>query len=117
MHYRVGTLLFGLPSLLFGGCEPACRGHIEGTVLYFKQAPQGQLVYANVLNKTDLGVQETLYRDDKEFGTFGHIVIIHDPASVFKGRRTVCFDEFYQLPPPADVDLREVHIPRLRITK
>ncbi|QKG56749.1 hypothetical protein GKZ68_09020 [Hymenobacter sp. BRD128] len=99
------------------GCSAPCNGHIEASVLYFKQAPQGQLAYVNVLNKPDLGSQQTLTRDDKEYGTFPHVIIINDPEMKFKGQRTICFDEFSKQPLPPDIDLREKDIPRLLITK
>ncbi|MGI4743969.1 MAG: hypothetical protein ACRYG7_53145 [Janthinobacterium lividum] len=98
-------------------CSEPCNGHIESSVLYFKQAPQGQLVYANVLNDPSLGGQQTLMREDKEYGTFPHVIIINDPQMKFKGRSTICFDEFTKQALPADVDLREKDIPRLLITK
>lgn len=101
------------------GCSEPCNGHIESTVLYFVEGPnhQGQLVYANVLNKPDLGVQHTLMRDDKEYGTFGHVVIIADPQSKFKGRRSVCFDEFKKQPKGAEARLDEDDIPRITVLK
>lgn len=104
---------------LFTGCSEPCTGHIESTVLYFVEASnhQGQLVYANVLNKNDLGVQHTLMRADKEYGTFGHIVIIRDPQSKFKGRRSVCFDEYKTVPQPADAKLDEPDIPWIEVIK
>ena len=102
---------------MLASCSAPCNGHIESTVLYFKQAPQGQLVYANVLNKSDLGVQQTLTREDKEYGTFPHVIIIEDPQMKFKGLRKVCFDEYTKQPLPADVDLREKDILRIKITK
>lgn len=86
-------------------------------MLYFKQAPRGELVYANVLNQPSLGTQTTLTRDDKEYGTFPHVVIIEDPQMLFAGKRTICFDEFTKRPAPADIDLREQDIPRLAIVK
>ncbi|MGI4866600.1 MAG: hypothetical protein ACRYFZ_21935 [Janthinobacterium lividum] len=111
--------LFILSSALLSSCSEPCNGHIESTVLYFAEAPnhQGQLVYANVLNKVDLGVQHTLMRADKEYGTFGHVVIIEDPKSLFKGRRSVCFDEFKMQPKPADGNLDEGDLPRITIVK
>jgi len=111
--------LFSLLLLSLTSCSDPCTGHIESNVLYFKEAPdhQGQLVYANVLNKPDLGVQQTLMREDKEYGTFPHVIIIADPQMKLKGRRTVCFDEFTAQAKPADIDLREENIPRIKITK
>jgi len=87
--------------------------------LYFQETPnnQGQLVYANIDNKPDLGINQTLTREDKEFGTFGNVVIIEDPQMRFKGRRSICFDEFLKQHTPADIDLREKDIPRILITK
>ena len=116
MRKLLFSSLFGL---LLAGCSAPCNGHIESTVLYFAETPnhQGQLVYANVLNKTDLGVQHTLMREDKEYGTFGHVVIIEDPQSQFKGRRSVCFDEFKKQPQPANARLDEGEIPRIVILK
>ena len=110
-------LFFCWFGLVLAGCSDPCTGHIETSVLYFKQAPQGQLVYANVLNKPDLGSQQTLMREDKEYGTFPHVIIINDPEMKFKGRGTVCFDEFTKQALPADIDLREKDIPRIAITK
>ena len=75
------------------------------------------MVYANVGNKPDLGINQTLTREDKEFGTFGNVVIIEDPQMKFKGRRTICFDEFLKQPTPVDIDLREKDIPRILITR
>jgi len=113
------TLLFCAFAGFLTSCSESCDGHIESTVLYFVEGPnhQGQLVYANVLNKADLGVQHTLMRDDKEYGTFGHIVIISDPQNKFKGRKSVCFDEFKTQPKPADARLDEDDLPRITILK
>ncbi|NML64889.1 hypothetical protein HHL22_06685 [Hymenobacter sp. RP-2-7] len=110
------SLFYALAGLLASACSAPCTGHIEATVLYFKQAPRGQFVYANVLNKPDLGTQQTLTREDKEYGTFPHVIIIEDPEMKYRGQRTVCFDEFSKQPAPADIDLREKEIPRLKIT-
>ncbi len=106
-------------ALLLASCSDACNGHIESSVLYFKEGPNhhGQLVYANVLNDPRLGTQQTLMREDKEYGTFPHVIIISDPEMKFKGKRTVCFDEFAPQPAPVDIDLREQTIPRILITK
>ena len=111
--------LLGLTASLLAGCAEPCNGHIESTVLYFAESPthQGQLVYANVLNNADLGVQHTLMREDKEYGTFGHIVIIQDSQNKFKGRRSVCFDEFKQLPTPTNGKLDEPDIPWIEVLK
>jgi hypothetical protein len=111
----IGLIGCALASL--AGCSAPCNGHIEASVLYFKQAPQGQLAYVNVLNKPDLGSQQTLTRDDKEYGTFPHVIIINDPEMKYKGQGTICFDEFTKQPLPADIDLREKDIPRILITK
>jgi hypothetical protein len=123
MFYRVMKMallgFLGLAASLLTGCAEPCNGHIESTVLYFAENPnhQGQLVYANVLNKADLGVQHTLMREDKEYGTFGHIVIIQDPQNQFKGRRSVCFDKFKVLPKPANAKLDEPDIPWIAVVK
>lgn len=103
-------------GFLLAACSAPCTGHIEATVLYFKQAPRGQLVYANVVNDPKLGTQQTLTREDKEYGTFPHVLIIEDPQMKFAGRRTVCFDEFTKLPVPTDIDLRKKDIPRIKIS-
>ena len=117
MYRRLLIGLLGCLSLALTSCTDACNGHIESQVLYFKQAPQGQLVYANVLNKADLGSQQTLMREDKEYGTFPHVIIINDPQMNYKGRRTICFDEFTKQATPVDIDLREKDIPRISIIK
>ena len=102
---------------LLSSCAEPCNGHIEGTVLYFAEAPthQGQVVYVNVLNKPDLGVKHTLIREDKEFGTFGNVVIIADPQSKFKGRRSICFDAFATQPKPAGGQLDEGDLPWIKV--
>ena len=107
--------LFSLASSLLTSCSDPCTGRIESTVLYFAEAPnhQGQVVYANVANKPDLGVKHTLMRENKEFGTFGNVIIIEDPQSKFKGRHSICFDEFAFQPKPADGQLDETDIPRI----
>lgn len=112
MRYLIVSLVFIVVS-----CSAPCTGHIEATVLYFKQAPRGQLVYANVLNQPSLGTQTTLTRDDKEYGTFPHVVIIEDPQLKYQGQRAICFDEFAKQAAPADIDLREKDIPRIKIVK
>lgn len=114
MRKSLTTCLLGL-SLT--NCSDPCNGHIESSVLYFKQAPQGQFVYVNVLNTPSLGRQQTLMREDKEYGTFPHVIIIQDPQMKFKGRSTICFDEFTKQALPVDIDLREKDIPRIVITK
>lgn len=116
---KLSPLLLCLATTLLTNCAEPCNGHIESTVLYFAEGPnhQGQLVYANVLNKSDMGVQHRLMRDDKEYGTFGHIVIIQDPQTRFKGRRSICFDEFKVLPTPANAKLDEPDIPWIEIIK
>jgi hypothetical protein len=112
----LASSMCALASML-GGCADECNGHIETTVLYFKEAPnhQGQLVYANVANKPDLGIKQTLMREDKEFGTFENVVIIVDPQSKFKGRRTICFDTFTAQKTPVATQLDEERIPRLEL--
>lgn len=104
-------------GIVLTSCADPCNGHIESKVLYFKQAPTGQVVYANVVNDPSLGSQQTLTRDDKEYGTFPHVIIINDPQMKYKGRGTVCFDEFIKQPLPTDIDLREKDIPRILITR
>jgi hypothetical protein len=113
----VASGLLSISTLALFSCSETCNGHIESKVLYFTQAPQGQLAYVNVLNKPDLGSQQTLMRDDKEYGTFPHVIIINDPGMKYKGQGTICFDEFTKQPLPADIDLREKDIPRVIITK
>jgi hypothetical protein len=113
----LGTL--GLAASLLTSCAESCNGHIESTVLYFAESPthQGQLVYANVLNKPDLGVQHTLMREDKEYGTFGNVIIIEDPQNKFKGRRSICFDEFAKQSKPNNARLDEDDIPHIEVRK
>jgi hypothetical protein len=113
------TLALLAATSLLTSCSEPCNGHIESTVLYFAESPthQGQLVYANVLNNSAMGVQHRLMRDDKEYGTFPHIVIIRDPQNKFKGRRSVCFDEFKTLPRPANAKMDEPDIPWIEVTK
>ena len=117
LRHLVTSSLLGIIALGLAGCTDTCTGHIEASVLYFKQAPQGQLAYVNVLNKPDLGSQQTLTRDDKEYGTFPHVIIINDPGMKYKGKGTICFNEFTTQPLPVDIDLREKDIPRILITK
>jgi hypothetical protein len=117
MFRKLSTHFLSVLLVSLASCSDSCNGHIESKVLYFKQAPQGQFVYANVINDPSLGSQQTLMREDKEYGTFPHVIIINDPQMKFKGRSTICFDEFTKQPLPVDIDLREKDIPRLVITK
>jgi hypothetical protein len=109
------SYLFGLAAIGLSNCSEPCNGHIESTVLYFTEGPnhQGQLVYVNVANKPDLGVKHTLVREGKEFGTFGNVLIIADPQSKLKGRRSICFDTFTKQPKPADAPLDEADLPQI----
>ncbi|RZJ93856.1 MAG: hypothetical protein EOO60_04305 [Hymenobacter sp.] len=102
---------------LLASCSEPCNGHIESTVLYFAEAPnhQGQLVYINVSNKPNLGVKHTLMRDGKEFGTFNNVVVIEDPQNKFKGRRSICFDEFTVHKHPDTVLLDESELPQITL--
>jgi hypothetical protein len=113
------SYILGLAALGLTSCAEPCNGHIETTVLYFQEGPnhQGQLVYVNVANKPDLGVSHKLMRADKEFGTFGNVLIIEDPQSKFKGRRSICFDEFKMQPKRADGPLDETDVPRIAVVK
>lgn len=105
----------GFAASLLASCAEPCNGHIESTVLYFAESPnhQGQLVYAFITNRPGLGVKRTLIRDGKEFGTFDNLVIIEDPGSKFKGRRSICFDAFTVHKSPATVSLNEEGIPQI----
>jgi hypothetical protein len=108
-----------LAVLVLSGCSKPCNGRVESTVLYFQEAPNhhGQVVYVNIENMHTLGVNQTLTREDKEFGTFGNVVIIEDPEMKFKGQRNICFDEFTIHKAPTEGDMREQNIPRLTIDK
>jgi hypothetical protein len=102
--------------LLLNGCAESCTGNIETTVLYAKPgAKGGRDIYVDVVNKPDLGIQQTLLYEGKEFGTFPHVVIIQDPASKFASNSKICFTGYQKAPRAASVDLAEQEIPRLQI--
>ncbi|MBJ6109340.1 hypothetical protein JAO73_09970 [Hymenobacter sp. BT523] len=100
------------------GCDDKCTGSIETTVLYARPAPAGgRNIYVDVVNKPDLGVKQTLLYEGKEFGTFGHVVIINDPASRYASNRRICFSKFQAAPAEKDGDLAETGIPRITVTE
>ena len=97
-------------------CADSCNGNIETTVLFARpSAKGGRDIYVDVLNKPDLGIKKTLLYEGKEFGTFPHVVIIHDPASKFASTRKICFTEYRKGPIEASVDLMDKGIPQLRL--
>ena len=115
MKALASCLLFSGVALLLSSCAEPCNGRIESTVLYFQEGlnHRGQVVYAFIKNKPGVGVKRTLMRDGKEFGTFDNVVIIEDPQSKYKGRRTICFDTYTTRKSPVDAPLNEENIPQL----
>jgi hypothetical protein len=111
--------LAGAASLLLPACSPPCNGRIECLVLYAKPGAggQGRNIYVNVLNKPDLGVHQMLLLEGKEFGTFDHIAIIHDPKNQYAPNRSICFNTYQPSPVEADAQLDETRIPRLRVVE
>ena len=106
-------------GLGLAGCAEPCTGSIECTVLYAKPGPKsvGRFIYANVLNKPDLGIKTTLMYEGKEFGRFDHVVIISDPENRFATNRQICFTTYHAVPTPADGQLEEANIPRIQLDK
>lgn len=102
-------------AAVLAGCADECTGSIETTVLYAAPGPHGvgRALYVEVRNKPGLGVRKTLFWQGKEFGTFAHVVIIHDPENRLAARRTICFTKYRPQVPPADGDLNEQDIPRI----
>jgi len=111
-----GRWLLCAGALALPACTPPCTGSIEGTVLYAKPRPGGgRLIYVNVLNQPALGRKKTLLWQGKEFGTFGHVVIINDPANKYASNRSICFTTHRPAPATAGDELGEEDIPRLTI--
>ncbi|MCC3152428.1 hypothetical protein Q3A66_05915 [Hymenobacter sp. BT770] len=109
--------LFLSTSFLLDGCAESCNGNIETTVLYAKPGPKGvgRSIYVDVVNKPDLGIKKTLLYEGKEFGTFPHVIIIHDPASKFASNSKICFTEYQKGAAEAGGDLSEDGIPQIRL--
>ena len=101
------------------GCTDACNGSIETTVLYAKPGPQsvGRDIYVEVLNKPGLGSKQTLSYQGKEFGTFEHVVIIHDPKNEVAANRSICFSTYRTLAAETGGDLNEEGIPEIEVEK
>ncbi|TPG65929.1 hypothetical protein [Hymenobacter nivis] len=118
-HWRAaGARLLCAGALALPACTPPCTGNIEATVLYAKPRPGGgRLIYADVLNQPALGHKQTLLWQGKEFGTFGHVVIINDPANKYASNRSICFTTYRPAPAAAAAgdELGEERIPRLAI--
>ena len=105
-------------TLLLPACSPPCNGRIECLVLYAKPAVDGgRRIYVNVVNQPGLGIQTTLVREGKEFGTFPQVAIIHDPTNKYASNRSICFNTYQQDAPEADAQLDEARIPRLRVAE
>ena len=104
-------------TLALPACSPACNGSIETTVLYAKPGPGGvgRNIYVDVVNKPDLGMKKTLQYEGKEFGTFPHVVIIHDPTSRFAASRSICFSKFRVGQPETGGDLTDEGLPQIEV--
>lgn len=115
---RPNTLLASLALLAaLSACSPACTGSIETTVLYAKPGPGGvgRNIYVDVVNKPNLGIKKTLQYEGKEFGTFPHVVIIHDPTSRFAANRSICFSKFRVGKPETGGDLTDEGLPQIEV--
>ena len=101
------------------GCTDACNGSIETTVLYAKPGPRsvGRDIYVEVLNKPGLGSKQTLSYQGKEFGTFEHVVIIHDPKNEFASNRSICFSTYHTLAAESGGALEDEGITRIQPEK
>lgn len=116
-HWRAaGRGLLCAGALALPACTPPCTGNIETTVLYAKPRPGGgRLIYVDVLNQPALGRKKTLLWQGKEFGTFGHVVIIADPANKYASNRTICFTTYRRGPAAPGGEMGEEDIPQLAI--
>jgi hypothetical protein len=110
---------FRLPLLCIAAaltsCSESCNGSIETTVLFAKPGPKGvgRNIYVDVVNHPALGGKQTLLYEGKEFGTFPHVVIIHDPTNKYASNRSICFSRFRQEAAETGGDLTEEGIPRI----
>lgn len=103
-------------ALALPACTPPCTGNIESTVLYAKPRPGGgRLIYVDVLNQPALGRKHTLLWQGKEFGTFGHVVIIDDPLNKYASNRTICFTTYRRSPAAPGGEMGEEDIPQFAI--
>lgn len=111
LHFLIiSSLALALPA-----CADACNGSIETTVLFAKPGPKGvgRNIYVDVVNKPGLGIKKTLLYEGKEFGTFPHVVIIHDPTNQYASNRSICFSKFRQGAAETGGDLTEEGIPQI----
>ncbi|MDQ2772619.1 MAG: hypothetical protein M3Y54_19200 [Bacteroidota bacterium] len=111
------ALFSAAAALALPACSPACNGSIETTVLYAKPGPGGvgRDIYVDVVNKPDLGIKRTLQYEGKEFGTFEHVVIIHDATSRFAANRSICFSKFRVGAPATGGDLTDEGLPQIEV--
>lgn len=110
------ALVLGTAATLTA-CSPACNGSIETTVLFAKPGPKGvgRNIYVDVVNKPGLGIKKTLLYEGKEFGTFEHVLIIHDPTSRFAANRSICFSKFAKNAAATGGDLTEEGLPEITV--
>jgi hypothetical protein len=96
-------------------CSESCNGSIETTVLFAKPGPKGvgRNIYVDVVNHPALGGKHTLLYEGKEFGTFPHVVIIHDATNKYAANRSICFSRFRQEAAATGGDLTEEGIQKI----
>ncbi len=106
-------------ALALPACTTECTGSIETTVLFAKPGPKGvgRNIYVDVVNHPALGSKRTLLYEGKEFGTFPHVVIIHDPTNQYAANRSICFSRFRPVAAPAGGDLTEEGIAHIVVEK
>jgi hypothetical protein len=105
-----------LPLSISCSNEP-CAGAIEGIVLYSKPdaSSGGDRIFVDVKNKGGLGVRKTLTFPNNEEATFQNVVIINDFRSRFKGRRKICFNEYYVMTASCYASVNDEHLPEIQL--
>ena len=75
----------------------------------------GRNIYVDVTNKPDLGRRQTLLWEGREFGTFGHVVIVADPENKYAPNRKICFNAYEPVAADNGGQLEKVGIPQIRV--
>jgi hypothetical protein len=111
-------MILGFFLLLSVGCsnEP-CNGAIESVVLFSKPDNSfgGERIFVDVKNKGGLGTRKTLTLPNNEEATFQNVVIINDFRSRFKGRRKICFNEYYTMTATDYANINSEHLPEIEL--
>jgi len=102
----------------FGCADEICNGSVESVVLLSKPELMfgGERIYVDVKNRGEIGVRKTLKCANGIVGTFDNVVVVvRDFRSRFRGRKKICFDEFYQMVPTDHAKMNNEGLPEIQL--